>query len=62
MGDDPTVSVVDQDLKVHGVDELRVIDASIFPTITSANTNSTVMMIALKGAEIILNSARDKSA
>lgn len=46
-------SVVDAQLKVYGVDRLRVIDASIFPTIPSGNTNAPVIMVAEKGADMI---------
>ena len=56
MGDanDPA-AVVDSQLRVRGVDALRVIDASIMPTITSGNTNSPTLMIAERGAELILS-------
>ena len=47
-------AVVDDHLRVHGVAGLRVIDASIMPTITSGNTNAPTMMIAEKGAGLIL--------
>ena len=50
--------VVDAELRVRGVDGLRVIDASVMPTITSGNTNAPVMMIAEKGAEMVLKAAR----
>ena len=58
MGPDPARSVVDPRLRVHGVEGLRVIDASVFPTIISANTNATTMAIGAKGADIVLEDAR----
>jgi choline dehydrogenase len=54
MGPDQQTAVVDARLKVHGVKGLRVIDASIFPNITSGNINAPVMMVAEKGADLIL--------
>ena len=57
MGKDPQ-SVVDDRLAVHGVDGLRVIDASIMPRITSGNTNAPTVMIAEKGAEFVRADAR----
>ncbi len=51
--------VVDNRLRVHGVRGLRVVDASIFPTVTSGNLNAPSMMVGAKGAEMILEDAVD---
>ena len=50
------MSVVDQNLKVKGIENLRVIDASVIPEIPSANLNAPTLMIAEKGSDSILNS------
>ncbi|MGH6948153.1 MAG: GMC family oxidoreductase [Kiloniellales bacterium] len=52
MGNDPQ-AVVDERLRVHGIAGLRVVDASVMPTITSGNTNSPTVMIAEKGSATI---------
>ena len=49
------LSVVGPDLKVHGVDNLFVADASVKPKVTSANTNAPSLMIGEKGADLILH-------
>ena len=57
MGPD-AASVVDDQLRVHGLTSLRVIDASVMPAVTSTNTNAPVIMIAEKGAAMIQAAAR----
>jgi choline dehydrogenase len=52
MGNDD-MSVVDPQLRVHGVNKLRVIDASVMPTLTSGNINAAVLMIGEKGADYV---------
>ena len=50
---DPT-AVVDDRLRVHGIEALRVVDASVMPTIPSANLNAATLMIAKKASDMIL--------
>ena len=58
MGPDAKTSVVDSRLRVHGLGGLRVIDASVFPNVTSGNTNAPSIMVAEKAADIVLADAR----
>jgi choline dehydrogenase len=62
MGPDAATSVVDERLRVHGIDGLRIVDASVFPNITSGNINAPTMMVAEKGADMILEDAQAGSA
>ena len=59
MGND-AMAVVNDRLQVHGVDNLRVIDASIMPRITSGNTNAPTVMIAEKGAEFLIQARQEQ--
>ena len=49
------MSVVDENLKVNGIQNLRVVDASVMPEIPSANLNAPTLMIAEKASDLILN-------
>jgi choline dehydrogenase len=61
MGQHP-LAVVDSELRVHGLEGLRVIDASVMPAVTSTNTNAPTIMIAEKSAAIIKSASQQKIA
>ena len=61
MGSDPN-AVVDERLRVRGFERLRVIDASIMPTVVSGNTNAAAVMIGEKGSDMVLADARASAA
>jgi choline dehydrogenase len=62
MGPDPQSAVVDHRLRVHGLAGLRIVDASIFPEITSGNTNAPAIMVGERGAAIILEDVSNSAA
>jgi len=49
------MAVVDEKLKIHGLENIRVVDASVMPEIPSANLNAPTLMIAEKASDIIVN-------
>ena len=53
MGEDP-MAVVDSRLRVHGIAGLRVVDASVMPTVTTGNTNAPTIMIGEKASAMII--------
>jgi choline dehydrogenase len=52
------MAVVDDQLRVYGIEGLRVVDASVVPTVTLTNTNAPTIMIAERGADLIRRAAR----
>lgn len=62
MGPDAASAVVDDQLRVHGLEALRVIDASVMPAVTSTNTNAPTIMIAEKGAAMLRAGGRARLA
>jgi len=61
MGSDP-MAVVDAELRVHGIDGLRIADASIMPTVVSGNTNAATIMIGEKAADMVRRPAARMAA
>jgi choline dehydrogenase len=57
MGPDPKQAVVDHRLRVHGLAGLRIVDASVFPTVTSGNTNAPSIMVGERGADFLREDA-----
>ncbi|MDH3389925.1 MAG: GMC oxidoreductase, partial [Gammaproteobacteria bacterium] len=61
MGPDAKTAVVDANCRVYGVERLRVVDTSVFPTLTSGNTNGPTIMVAEKAADLILDGRERRS-
>jgi choline dehydrogenase len=61
MGNDP-LAVVDAELRVHGIEGLRVADASIMPTVVSGNTNAATIMVGEKAADLVRQPAAQLAA
>ena len=53
--------VVSKRLKVHGVENLWIVDASVFPNITSGNINASVMMLANRATQLIIDDLKNKN-
>ena len=60
MDKDKNRGVVSERFKVHGLDNLWILDASVFPNITSGNINASVMMLANLGSKIIIEDIKNK--
>ena len=58
MGPDPKTAVVDHRLRVHGIDRLRIADASVFPAVISGNTNAAAIMVGYRAGGMILEDGR----
>ena len=61
MSNDTTNGAVSKRLKFHGLDNLWIVDASVFPNITSGNINATVMMLANLGSKLIIEDIKKMS-
>ena len=61
MEDNIQNGVVSKRLKVHGVENLWIVDASVFPNITSGNINASVMMLANRATQLIIDDLKDKN-
>ena len=61
MDDNIQNGVVSKRLKVHGVENLWIVDASVFPNITSGNINASVMMLANRATQLIIDDLKNKN-